>query len=82
MNLLTLVLTLNISFDNALYIQLWRIAMGTICAPTVANIFMGVFEKDLLERAPGKEHIYKKFWRRFIDDILLIWTGSEKELKE
>ena len=83
MNLLTLVLTLNIfTFDNALYLQLWGIAMGTICAPTVANIFMGVFEKDLLERAPGKQYIYKKFWRRFIDDILLIWTGSEEELKE
>ncbi len=41
----------------------------------------GVFEKDLLERAPGKQYIYKKFWGRFIDDILLIWTGSEKELK-
>jgi len=36
----------------------------------------------LLERAPGKQYIYKKFWRRFIDDILLIWTGSKEELKE
>ena len=56
--------------------------MGTVCAPTVANIFMGVFEKDLLERAPGRQHIYKNFWKRYIDDILLIWTGTEEELKK
>jgi len=83
MNLLTLVLTLNIfTFANALFKQLWGIAMGTVCAPTVANIFMGVFEKDLLERAPGRQHIYKNFWKRYIDDILLIWTGTEEELKK
>jgi hypothetical protein len=67
------VLTLNIfTFANALYKQLWGIAMGTICAPTVANMFMGVFEKDLHERAPGRQHIYKNFWKRYIDDILII----------
>jgi hypothetical protein len=83
MNLLTLVLTLNIfTFANALFKQLWGIAMGTFCAPTVANMFLGVFEKDLLKRAPGRQHIYKNFWKRYIDDILLIWTGTEEELKK
>ena len=77
-HLLTLVLTLNIfTFDSQLYLQLWGVAMGTRCAPTVANIFMGALEQVLLLQAPGKIHIYQNFWRRFIDDIFLIWTGTE-----
>ena len=81
-DLLHLVLKLNIfTFDGDLFRQLWGIAMGTRCAPTVANLFMGLLEAKILD-SPFVDKIYKKFWRRFIDDILLIWIGSEAELKE
>jgi hypothetical protein len=81
--LLTLVLKLNIfTFNTNLFIQKMGVAMGTRCAPTVANIFMGTLEKLILCHAPGLTNIYKKFWRRFIDDIFLIWTGTEKELED
>lgn len=80
--LLHLVLTLNIfTFDGALFRQLWGIAMGTRCAPTVANLFMGKLERKILI-SQYIDKIYKKFWRRFIDDILMIWTGTEEKLKE
>ena len=81
--LLTLVLTLNIfTFDSQLFIQLWGVAMGTRSAPTIANIFMGAIEKKILNQSPLSLHIFDQFWRRFIDDVLLIWTGSEIQLKE
>ena len=54
-----------------------RCAMGTICAPTYANIFMAQFEK---------QHIYTHIKNksilnlRYIDDIFMIWTGTKQEL--
>jgi hypothetical protein len=56
--------------------------MGTRCAPTIANIFMGAIEKKILNQSPLSLHIFDQFWHRFIDDVLLIWTGSEIQLKE
>lgn len=80
--LLTLVLTLNVfTFNGKLFQQLLGVAMGTRSAPSIANIFMASIEDKILQQAPGVNFIYKKFWRRFIDDIFLIWTGSEKDLK-
>lgn len=81
--LLHLVLSLNIfTFNENLYKQLWGVAMGTRCAPTVANIFMGHIEKKILDLSTHSSLIYKGFWKRFIDDIILVWTGTEEELQE
>ena len=49
--------------------------MGTIMAPAYANLFMGRLEETLKEL--GKPHIM--LWKRFIDDIFVIWTGSTSE---
>ena len=77
---LALKLTLNnfiFKFKN--YLQIKGCAMGTICAPSYANIFM-----DHLER----KFIYpfiKTFFLiclRFIDDIFFIWTGSKTDLEK
>ena len=81
--LLKLVMESNIfKFDNDFWIQLIGTSMGTRVAPTYANLFMGKLEKLLLENCP--EHL-KRFlhtWKRYIDDILVIWTGSEEEFTE
>ena len=53
--------------------------MGTKCAPSYANIFMGKFEeKYIYPRILGKTRLYL----RFIDDLFFIWKGTEKELKK
>ena len=44
--ILYLILTLNnFLFNGINYLQMKGCAMGTICAPAYANIFMGKFEK-------------------------------------
>ncbi|XP_075715706.1 vomeronasal type-2 receptor 1-like [Rhinoderma darwinii] len=51
--------------------------MGTICAPTYANLFLGWWEDTVVfteELSPYTCHIL--FWGRFIDDILLLWDGD------
>ena len=51
--------------------------MGTLLAPNYANIFMTKMENQILHNL---EH-YKTplLWKRFIDDIFIIWPHSEIE---
>ena len=51
--------------------------MGKIFAPTLANIFLAEWEKDLFALS---EKI--KFYKRFLDDGFLIFKGSKEELLE
>ena len=52
--------------------------MGTRMAPPYANLFMGTFESDALEKAPYKLLV----WWRFIDDIFMIWTHGQDKLTD
>ena len=69
-------------FDNDFWIQLIGTSMGTRVAPTYANLFMGKLEKLLLENCPENLKGFLHTWKRFIDDILVIWTGSDAEFLE
>ena len=70
------------TFDNEFWIQLIGTSMGTRVAPTYANLFMGRLEKLLLENCPEHLKSFLHTWKRFIDDILVIWTGSDTEFRE
>ena len=72
---LYLILTLNnFVFNGINYIQMKGCAMGTICAPAYANIFMGKFQK--LHIFPYLRN-FSTFYCRFIDDIFFLWNGTE-----
>jgi hypothetical protein len=74
--ILSLVLTLNIfQFGPLLFQQLIGTAMGTRVAPSFANIFMAMIGKKILIN--GETFIY--VFKRIIDNILIIWTGTEQE---
>ena len=46
--------------------------MGTRCAPNYAIIFMSELEEEFLQQEEKKPAI----WKRFINDIFLVWTYS------
>ena len=48
--------------------------MGTKMAPAYANLYMGLLETKLTN-----ENIH--LWRRYIDDIFIIWTGNYLDLQ-
>lgn len=76
-SLTRLVLELNsFEFNQEYFRQISGTAMGTKLAPNYANIFMGELETEFLSQTPLKPLLY----RRYIDDIFLIWTHSEDEL--
>ena len=71
--LMSLVLNHNVfEFDEEFYLQIQGTAMGTKMAPAYANLFMGRLEAQLINQAPESIHT----WKRFIDDIFIIWTGT------
>ena len=79
LKMLTLVLHKNnFSFNGTNYLQIGGTAMGTKVAPSYANLFMGQLEKKLLKSLPKQPLIYK----RFIDDIFMVFEGSEQELTQ
>ena len=81
--LLRLVLQNNIfEFNKEFWLQLLGTAMGTRVAPTYANIFMNWLEKQMLENLPAHLKPLIFTWKRFIDDILLLFWGTYEELEE
>ena len=52
-------------------------AIGTKLAPSYANLFLSIFECDMLDQYPIKPSI----WLRYIDDIFIVWNESGDKLK-
>ena len=65
-------------FDKKHYLQIHGTAMGTPFAPNFANIFMHNCESRILTTAP--EQKTPLVWKRFIDDIFLVWAHGEEAL--
>ena len=66
----------NFEFNNNQYLQVGGTAMGTRLAPSYANIFMADFEtKNVYTYTPQP-----LWWKRYIDDIFVLWTHGEDEL--
>ena len=75
---LLLILTLNnFMFSCRSYLQMKGCAMGTICAPSYANIFMDHFERKFIYPFIKT---FSLIYFRFIDAIFFIWTGSKTDL--
>lgn len=63
-------------FDDRFFHQLRGTAMGTICAPSYANLLLGWWEdshrKDL---SFHMQHIL--FWAHYIDDVMMLWDHTK-----
>ena len=68
----------NFEFNENHYLQTLGTAIGTKMAPSYANLFMDRMERRLLSQAQVKPYI----WLRYIDDVFMVWTGTELELEE
>ena len=53
--------------------------MGTICAPAYANIFMAEFEQKYIYPLIKDKSF---FFLRYIDDMFMVRTKSEKQLRD
>lgn len=64
------------AFQGEMWKQVDGLAMGTSCAPLLANIYAAYFERK--HRLVGEKGVL--LYNRYIDDILLIFQGTRKEL--
>ena len=69
-------------FNEELWLQLLGTCMGTRVAPAYANLFMGVLEEKMIRNCPPHLRPFLHTWKRYIDDIFLIWLGSWTEFEE
>ena len=81
MSFLDLVFSRNIfTFSNGktleYYLQTNGVSMGSKCAPSVACLFMADFE----ERYVYPNATQPLLWKRYIDDIFIIWTHGDTAL--
>jgi len=66
----------NFEFNGNHYLQIGGTAMGTRLAPSYANLFMADFESKFVDTYTPKPF----WWKRYIDDIFVLWTHGEDEL--
>ena len=76
LDLLKFVLRNNIfQFNGKIYHQICGIAMGTKLAPALASVVVAYYEEEYLDTVPYLPLV----WKRYIDDILVIWPYSREE---
>ena len=63
------------------YLQIRGCAVGTARAPSYASIFMTRFEEKHIYTFIKNKVELVELYLRYIDDIVFVWKGSEKELK-
>ena len=69
-------------FQDRLFRQAKGCAMGACYSPSYAGLYMGKWERDFIFDS-SKNTFYDKiiYWGRYIDDVFLLWAGSEDELQ-
>ncbi|KAJ1144808.1 hypothetical protein NDU88_011103 [Pleurodeles waltl] len=80
LDLAHLALTRNFfEFNKNFYLQIQGTSMGSTFAPSLASLYMDHFEKEMVltDDNPFFDNI--KLWKRYIDDIFLIWKGTKEE---
>ena len=69
-------------FNFEWYHQRKGTAMGTQMAPKYANIYMQFLENILFNKRINTGKNLPALYKRYLDDILIIWKGDETNLQE
>ena len=65
-------------FNKEFFLQQCGVAMGARFAPSVANLFMAHWERDIVfQDRPHQLRCY----RRYIDDLIMVWEGDLPSLQ-
>lgn len=62
----------SVSFDNSLLFQKFGVPMGSPCSVSVSDIYLGLLEEEFLNNV-CPSFLKPCFYRRYIDDILVLF---------
>lgn len=65
-------------FGEEFFLQICGVAMGAKFSPSLAKMFMARWEIEVIDTDPPKE---LRLWRRYIDDVLLLWVRDLPSLE-
>lgn len=66
------------TFNNKTYLQIIGAAMGFPISPSCADIYLEFLDKQICD----KYRDFIPFYFRFLDDIIMAWTGNTEQLTE
>jgi hypothetical protein len=67
-------------YGSEVYCQTSGLAMGTACAPLLANLYAGHLEQKYLIFDRRLDSSRLRMYNRYIDDILLVFQGTKEQL--
>jgi hypothetical protein len=67
-------------FEGQIFHQIKGTSMGTPCAPSIATLKVGREELKFLEDRRNRGLPVQDFYKRFLDDIFLIWLHGREAL--
>ena len=56
--------------------------MGSKCSPIFADLFIAALEENFMKSLPGRLKEKIGFYKRYLDDIFIIWLGNKDEFQE
>ncbi len=67
------------TFDNKFYRQTSGLPMGSPLSPLLADIFMDSLEQTIFL---SNHSLFRNitYWHRYVDDILVLWTGTTRQI--
>ncbi|CAJ0944426.1 unnamed protein product [Ranitomeya imitator] len=69
-------------FRDVFYLQQCGNAMGAACAPSFTNLFLRYLENEVFVEDGSRTADHVQCWLRYIDDLFIIWQGSEHQLQQ
>lgn len=66
-------------YNNNYYVQTKGVAMGARYAPSVANLFLDMWEEEYIY---DRKIPQIKMYRRYIDDLIILWDGTPDTFEE
>ena len=67
------------NYGNKTYLQVDGVATGSPVAPSIANLFMAAIESQTVNKWVQRKNIL--LYKRYIDDIFMVFEGPEHEVQ-
>lgn len=69
-------------FEDDLFLQVSGTSMGSVYAPSLANLYVHAFEEEHIFNVNNLFQTSIRVWKRYIDDIFVVWRGSEESIQQ